>query len=146
MSPSSILIFMLVSLSAQNPKRPADADERLALIINSAADWNRGDIEAFVRSYEQTTETTFVGKTISHGAENILARYRQAYPDRAHMGTLTFSELQARALSPTLAIVTGRYTLERSPENGGRATGVFTLVLRRGETGWRIIHDHTSSS
>ena len=119
---------------------------RLAVIIKSAEDWNRGDVEAFVQSYEQTPETTFVGAAVLHGAEDILARYRRSYPDRAHMGKLTFSELQARTLSPTLAIVTGRFTLERSAEAGGKATGLFTLVLRRGPNGWRIIHDHTSPS
>lgn len=125
---------------------PATADDRLAVIIKSAEDWNRGDVEAFVQSYEQTPETTFVGAAVLHGAEDILARYRRSYPDRAHMGKLTFSELQARTLSPTLAIVTGRFTLERSAEAGGKATGLFTLVLRRGPNGWRIIHDHTSPS
>ncbi len=122
------------------------ADERLAVIIKSAEDWNRGDIEAFVQSYEQTPETTFVGATVTHGAEDILARYRRGYPDRARMGKLTFSELQARPLSATLAIVTGRFTLERTVEAGGKSTGLFTLVLRRGAAGWRIIHDHTSGS
>jgi SAM-dependent methyltransferase len=122
------------------------ADGRLAVIVKSAEDWNRGDIEAFVQSYEQTPETTFVGATVSHGAENILARYRKGYPDRARMGKLTFTEMQARTLSATLAIVTGRYTLERTTEAGGKSTGLFTLVLRRGAVGWRIIHDHTSGS
>jgi SAM-dependent methyltransferase/ketosteroid isomerase-like protein len=122
----------------------ATADDRLRLIVKSADDWNRGDIEAFVQCYEQTPETTFVGATVTHGAEDILARYRRNYPDRARMGKLTFSELQARTLSGTLAIVTGRFTLERAAEAGGQATGLFTLVLRRGPNGWRIIHDHTS--
>jgi uncharacterized protein (TIGR02246 family) len=137
-----VLLF-LIALCAQNP---VSTDERLAVLLKSAEDWNRGDIEAFVQSYEQTPETTFVGATVLHGAEDILARYRRNYPDRVRMGKLTFSELQARTLSPTLAIVTGRFTLERSAEAGGKATGLFTLVMRLGPNGWRIIHDHTSPS
>jgi uncharacterized protein (TIGR02246 family) len=154
------LLLLLVALCGQNPGNvrketesshaampQADpADERLAVILKSADDWNRGDIEAFVQSYEQTPETTFVGATVLHGAADILDRYRKNYPDRARMGKLTFSELQARTLSPALAIVTGRFTLERSSDAGGRATGLFTLVMRRGPNGWRIIHDHTSPS
>ena len=137
------LLLILIALCAQSP---GTNDERLALILKSAEDWNRGDIEAFVKSYEQTPETTFVGTAVVHGAEDILARYRRNYPDRARMGKLTFSELQARTLSATLAIVTGRFTLERAADSGGKATGLFTLVLRRGPDGWRIIHDHTSPS
>ena len=130
------------------PWSPAAAeppDDPLAVIRKSADDWNRGDIAAFVTCYEQSPETTFVGAAVSHGAENILARYRSSYPDTAHMGRLTFSDLAPRTLTPSLAIVTGRFTLERDAAAGGRATGLFTLVLRRGSDGWRIIHDHTSA-
>ncbi len=138
-----IALLIFIASFAQDPGR-TPGDEPLAVIRKSVEDWNRGDIEAFVKSYEQTPETTFVGTTIVHGANDILARYRRSYPDRAHMGKLTFSELQARTLSPTLAIVTGRFTLERTAEAGGRATGLFTLVMRRSQGSWRIIHDHTS--
>ena len=127
------------------PCDPATGDARLAVILKSAEDWNRGDIEAFVKSYEQTPETTFVGTTVVQGAEDLLARYRRRYPDRARMGKLTFSDLRSRTLSPTLAIVTGRFTLDRAAEAGGSTTGLFTLVMRRGPGGWRIIHDQTSS-
>jgi uncharacterized protein (TIGR02246 family) len=142
---SSRRTVFLVALILPHVSLPAEVDDPVAVIQKSAADWNRGDIEAFVQCYEQSPETTFVGATVSHGAENILARYRRSYPDRAHMGRLTFSELQPRPLTPALAIVTGRFTLERTQEGGGRSTGLFTLVLRRGDGGWHIIHDHTSS-
>ncbi len=121
-------------------------DPAIAVIQRSAADWNRGDIEAFVQSYEDSPETTFVGAGMSHGTSNILNRYRHNYPDQWHMGKLTFSDLQPRPLTSSLAIVTGRFTLERAEEAGGRSSGVFTLVLRKGSAGWRIIHDHTSSA
>lgn len=120
------------------------ADPRTAAILKSAEDWNRGDLSAFVQCYEKSAETTFVGAKVSRGTDQILERYRKNYPDKAHMGRLTFSELEPRTLTPELAIVTGRFTLERTAEGGGRATGIFTLVLRKGPQGWRIIHDHTS--
>ena len=31
-----------------------------------------------------------------------------------------------------------------SAAGGGDATGNFTLILRKGAAGWKIIHDHTS--
>ncbi len=132
-------------MAASSALAQTAADPRVAVIQKSAEDWNRGDLAAFVESYETSPETTFVSAAITHGTGGILARYQRNYPDRARMGTLTFSELQPRTLSDTLAIVTGRFTLERTAEAGGRSTGLFTLVLRRGANGWRIIHDHTSS-
>ena len=136
-----LLALCLTTLSAGDG---TVKDPRLAAILKSADDWNRGDIEAFVQCYEQSPDTTFVGAKVSHGTDRILARYRQSYPDAAHMGKLTFSELEPRALTSRLAIVTGRFRLERDAGSGGNATGLFTLVLRKSAKGWRIIHDHTS--
>lgn len=76
--------------------------------------------------------------------DQVLTRYRRAYPDAAHMGKTTFSALHARPLDANLAIVTGRFHLEREDRLGGDKDGVFTLVMRKGPNGWRIIHDHTS--
>jgi uncharacterized membrane protein YhhN/ketosteroid isomerase-like protein len=122
----------------------SQADEILAVIQKSADDWNSGKIEAYMECYEKSPETTFVGKEISHGTAAVLERYKREYPTPERMGHVTFSELAARPLSPTLAIVTGRYTLRRSPENGGEKTGLFSLVLRKSAVGWRIILDHSN--
>ena len=118
----------------------------LGVIEKSAQDWNRGDLEAFVQCYEQSPETTFVGTEVSRGTDAVLSRYQRAYPDAARMGKTTFSELQTRPLSAELAIVTGRFHLQRDAQWGGDKSGLFTLVMRKGASGWRIIHDHTSSS
>jgi uncharacterized protein (TIGR02246 family) len=123
----------------------APSAEILAVVEKSADDWNRGDIEAFVQCYEQSPETTFVGTEVSRGTDAVLSRYKRAYPDPARMGKTTFSELQARPLSPDLAIVTGRFHLARDAQAGGEKSGLFTLVMRKGAVGWRIIHDHTSA-
>ncbi len=123
----------------------AAGDPRLAVILKSADDWNSGDVAAYAQCYEESPDTTFVGKAVTRGTEAVVERYRRAYPDRDHMGKLTFSELQPRTLTPKLAIVTGRFTLDRAKEFGGNSTGLFTLVMRKGAHGWRIIHDHTSS-
>lgn len=121
-------------------------DGPLAVIQKSAQDWNRGDISAFMQSYEDSPETTFVGAEVARGTEAVLQRYRRTYPDPARMGKTTFSELEVRPLSADLAIVIGRYSLDRKPEFGGSRAGIFTLVMRKTPGGWRIIHDHTSAT
>ena len=122
----------------------SEENEILAPLLQSVDDWNRGDIEAFMEAYERSPETTFVGVEVAKGTDAVIARYRRDYPDRDHMGRTSFSELEARPLSPDLAIVTGRYRLERKEEFGGGAHGIFSLVLRKGGGRWRIIHDHSS--
>lgn len=125
---------------------PATAQERdiLAMLQQSVTDWNKADIPAFMRCYEDSQETTFVSKSVVKGTAAVRERYRNAYPTTDHMGTLTFSELAVRMVNPAAAIVTGRFHLERTAHAGGPARGIFTLVVRKSALGWRIIHDHTT--
>ncbi len=117
-----------------------------AMLLRSAEDWNRGDLPAFASYYEDSAETTFVGRQVVRGGPDaILARYRRDYPTRDAMGALTFSEITVRTVAPDLAIVVGRYTLKRTAAGGGDATGRYSLVVRKGKAGWKIIHDHSSA-
>jgi ketosteroid isomerase-like protein len=75
----------------------------------------------------------------------ILARYRKAYPTREAMGTLSFSNIEVRRLGRGLALVTGEFHLDRTAAGGGNTSGRYTLILRKTPSGWKIIHDHTSS-
>jgi len=148
----TLLFVLLISLAcfarAQSPSRD-EAQIRAAMAAQTAA-WNRGDIPAFMQSYEDSPETTFIGVTLRKGFQPILKRYQQAYSNSAQMGTLTFTGLDIRLLpgacgKPELALVTGKFHLERSAK--GEATkddGIFSLVWRKGPKGWKIILDHTS--
>jgi hypothetical protein len=44
--------------------------------------WNRGDVAAFMRGYDDSPRTTFIGKTVAHGYAMILARYQRTYTSR----------------------------------------------------------------
>jgi len=123
----------------------AQGDEIHAMLDNSRAAWNRGDLAAFAADYEDSPETTFVGKDVTRGGTAaILARYRAHYPTREAMGTLAYSEVQVRELAPGLVLVNGKYELQRTAAGGGDASGRFTLVIRKTAKGWKIIHDHSS--
>ena len=121
-----------------------------AAIKDQAEAWNHGDIPAFMQSYEQSPETTFIGAHIGKGYEKILERYQKSYSTREQMGTLTFSDVEVRMLPGScgkaeFAVVTGRFHLERTQK--GEATkddGIFSLVWRKGPHGWKIVLDHTS--
>ena len=119
----------------------------IAAVLNqSAADWSRGDLTAFMRCYEDSPDTEFItGAGPIHGYAGIRDHYLKKYGAAAHgLGLLGFSEVETRALGSDYALTTGRFTLRRPPADGGDATGIFTLLFHRGRDGWRIAYDHTS--
>ena len=124
----------------------AQSSDIHAVLTDSEQAWNRGDLPAFAAYYDDSPETTFVGKEVVRGGvQAILNRYRKAYPTREAMGTLSFSNVDVRMLTPDLALVTGEFHLERTAVGGGNASGRYSLILRKRPSGWKIIHDHTSS-
>lgn len=129
-------------LARQEKAQETDVALR-SLLAEQAADWNRGDIDGFMRGYWHSPETTFAGVSgISRGWQTVLDHYHKNYPDRAAMGHLDFSEIEITPLGNDAALILGRWHLTR---DAGPAGGVFTLVARKFPEGWRIIHDHTSS-
>jgi len=65
------------------------------------------------------------------------------YDTREKMGTLTFSDLETTVHSNNLAVMIGRWHLQRAND---APHGRFTVIFRRTKQGWRIVHDHTSSA
>jgi ketosteroid isomerase-like protein len=106
--------------------------------------WNRGDLKGYMRGYWHSQELTFfAGNQESAGWEAAYQRYRSAYQGKGkEMGKLKFSFLRVEVLSPEAAFVRGGWQLTMN--DGGRRSGLFTVVLKRFSEGWRIIHDHSS--
>jgi uncharacterized protein (TIGR02246 family) len=122
---------------------PAEDDIRKVLDDQAAA-WNRGDIDTFMNGYANSPDTAFVGKNVTKGWTGVLNSYKKGYTSQAQMGTLMFSGLEVRMLGSDYASVIGHYHLDRAKENGGEASGIFTLVFQKTPAGWKIIVDHSS--
>lgn len=135
------IFFLLPFLLAAAPPE----SELRALMDAKQQAWNRGDIPAFMAAYEKAPEITFLGASgITRGHQAVLERYQKNYSTREKMGKLTFQIDEIRALSAETALLLGRFALERSEAAGGPSSGRFTLVWKKTEAGWRIVHDHTS--
>lgn len=133
----SALICLAASALAQG------LDPRAVLEAQTAA-WNRGDLTTFVETYEDSPAITFMGKALSRGRGEVLARYKRTYDTPEKMGKLRFEVLDQKSLGAGHAMVLGKFYLTRTTAGGGDASGHFTLILRKGPKGWKIIHDHTS--
>jgi hypothetical protein len=80
------------------------------------------------------------GKT-NRGWKATLDHYRASYPDRKAMGKLTFSDIEVERINDGAALVLGRWHLEKEKP----AAGNYSLVWKRIDGKWLIIHDHSSS-
>lgn len=126
------------------PGAEESADEIRAVLDAQVADWNAGNIRGFMNGYSRTDSLYFISNgTMRTGWQNNLYAYVRNYPDRASMGTLSFEDLHVQVLSADAALVFGRYRLVREDDE---PLGLFSLIFRKEARGWRIIHDHTSSS
>ena len=126
-------------------------DAAIRAVIQAQVDaWNRADIPAFMQSYENSPDTTFIGLAVRKGYEPILQRYKLSYTTPEQMGTLKFTDLDIRLLpsgcgKSEIALVTGKFHLDRTARGDAKKDdGIFSLVWRKGPQGWKIILDHTS--
>ncbi|HVF66722.1 MAG TPA: nuclear transport factor 2 family protein [Pyrinomonadaceae bacterium] len=129
----------------RSQKEDRNAAAVRAVLEEQAAAWNRGDVAGYMEGYAKEDATTFVsGDTITRGWQTVHDRYKSRYDTREKMGTLAFTELELKPLSEFYFTATGRWQLTLS--DGTTPHGRFTLILRRTNAGWRIVHDHTSSA
>jgi ketosteroid isomerase-like protein len=148
-----VILLVLVCLCALPVRgQPPSVDETaIRAAIQAQADaWNHADIPAFMKAYEDSPDTTFIGLTLRKGYQPILKRYQENYTTREQMGTLTFNDLDVRLLKggcvkAEIALVTGKFHLERAAKGEAKKDdGIFSLVWRKGPQGWKIVLDHTS--
>ena len=113
-------------------------------VLTDQAAWNRGDVNGFMEGYAKLPTLRFAsGGSVTYGWQETLDRYKQRYPDPAAMGTLAFSDLDITVLSPDAALVFGRWRLRTDKDE---PNGLFTLLVRQTDAGWRIVADHTSAA
>src|SRR3954469_14484938 len=139
-----VLVAGFGPLLRDGQTRADDRAEIDSALIKQAAAWNRGDIDAFMEHYWKSDELTFSsGGQTTRGWTRTRESYERRYPTREQMGQLKFTQLEVTSLSDSAALVLGRWQLtrEQSPVSGN-----FTLIFRRVDGKWIIIHDHTSKT
>lgn len=130
--------------SASVESVPTDSTESSinAIILGQAEAWNQGDLVRFMSAYWKDDRLTFSSGGETHrGWQVTLDRYRSRYPDKKTMGKLTFSNLETQLLGTDNAMTLGQWQLARDKPVGGN----FTLVWKKLDGSWVIIHDHSSS-
>jgi hypothetical protein len=78
---------------------------------------------------------------INHGWQETLDGYKEGYPDRAAMGTLSFEILSVKPINEIHFLVMGKFHLTRLSNNN--LDGNFTLLFKKIDGKWVAIYDHT---
>ncbi|MFT4153543.1 YybH family protein [Parafilimonas sp.] len=141
MSKMILACFLMAICVFCHAQTPADETAIRNAMDKQIEAWNHGDVDAFMKTYWKNDSLLFVSNPPTYGWQPTLDRYKQAYPDTAAMGRLSFNLLQLKPLSPEYYFVLGQWHLQRSM---GDAGGYFTLLFRKIKGEWLIIVDHSS--
>lgn len=135
------VVWPAVSGSA---RQKAARDEVAAMIRQQQEAWNAGDLAGFLKDYEMSDAITFYSDdSIAQGWVSLNDRYQRRYGGgKTAMGKLVFSDLHFDVLAPDAVMIRGRWA---TSENTRPGSGLFTILVRKTEAGWRIVHDHTSA-
>lgn len=113
-----------------------------AMLDESAASWNRGDLDGHLADNADsisfmTRKGPIVGKT-----QTADALRRSFFKDGKPIQQLRFERVTIRRLGDGHALVIGRFILD----GGGQPehSGWFSTIWERQAAGWRVIHDHSS--
>lgn len=148
-----LFLMMIVPLSGQGivldnevsmlaPGDSADFDQIKEIFYQQENDWNKGDIDAFMKAYWNSEELQFGGANgITKGWQQTLEKYKTSYPDIATMGKLSFQIIDMTRHSENVVSLTGSWRLTREYDQPG---GHFLLIWRKINGDWKIVVDHTS--
>jgi uncharacterized protein (TIGR02246 family) len=119
-----------------------------AMLRRAAVDWNRGDLDGFMSDYLPSDSTTYIGgRGLVRGPAAIRASYARLFTGELQRDSLSFVVLDVDAVAPDAANLIAQYILTRRV-GGGRdsvtARGPTSLLVRRVDGRWRIVHDHSS--
>lgn len=140
----NIVLFVVAMTFAVCAFAESPEQAIVSVITKQAEAWNRGDLEGFMDGYLKSDELVFTSNSrVRRGWQVTCDAYKARYGTaKETMGKLTFSKLEVHLIADQAAWVLGRWDLAGPKEASG---GIFTLVMRRIDGNWLVVHDHTSA-
>ena len=133
------MLALLTALTLLSAPDPVDGTHpTVALIVQQAEDWNRGDLAAFTKVY--SVDASFVSPSgLTKGRAAILARYEKKYDTKEKRGVLKMEPLElSKAPGGQAASMLLKWTITRGKET---LTGHALIVLHKTADGWTIVQD-----
>lgn len=140
----AVLALALVAAPAvaQMSKGANVQAEIQAMLDESAAAWNRGDLKGHLADNADSIRfMTGKGPVIGKGQTEEILR-KAFFRDGKPIQSLRFEQVDIRPLGTEHALVIGHFILSGGGEP--ERSGWFSTVWERQPAGWRVIHDHSS--
>lgn len=146
MRPLVLVLFLITSFGcashATSHHRVDKAQVRAQItemMHQSAKAWTANDLDGFMAGFHNDEDLRFATPGgITLGWENVKARYANSIAK----SDLRFSDLDITVLTPDAAVVFGRF--HNDGKDGSYGTGLYTLLVRKIDGNWVIVHDHSS--
>lgn len=104
--------------------------------------WNEGNIDDALEIYKKSSETQLISESVIKGYAQIVKFWKESYPEKEDMGTMTFSNIEVKQLSNRYAMAVGKWNLTNVKNQTG---GIFTVLFEKTDRGeWKAVVDHTT--
>ena len=141
----SISVIFLIITSANSYSqtlKEKDSLKILNVLEQQRIAWNDKDINEFMKGYLKSDKLVFSGSNGPvFGWNFVKDRYLKTYSTKELMGDLSFEINNLFSLSRKVAILLGKFNLQRKNE---KLSGYFTLIFKKINGNWYIVSDHTS--
>ena len=141
----SISVVFLIITSANSYSqtlKEKDSLKILNVLEQQRIAWNDNNINEFMKGYLKSDKLVFSGSNGPvFGWNFVKDRYLKTYSTNELMGYLSFEINNLFSLSRKVAILLGKFNLQRKNE---KLSGYFTLIFKKINGNWYIVSDHTS--
>ncbi len=139
---SFIFLIITSANSYSQTLKKKDSLKILNVLEQQRIAWNNNDINEFMNGYLKSDKLVFSGSNGPiFGWNFVKVRYLKRYSTKELMGYLSFEINDLFSLSRKVAILLGKFNLQRKNE---KLSGYFTLIFKKINGNWYIVSDHTS--
>lgn len=113
----------------------------LEQMMQASADaWTNDDLDAFMLAFHNSPDLTFAIPTgITKGWQSLKERYAPSIVK----SNLWFTDIETTVITADTALVFARFH-NVMKEDGSYSTGLTTLLCKKIDGNWVIVHDHSS--
>ena len=139
---SFVFLFIVSASSYSQNLKEKDSLKILNVLEMQRIAWNDNNINKFMQGYLKSDKLVFSGSNGPvFGWNFVKDRYLKTYSTKELMGNLSFEINDLFLLTKKVAILLGKFNLQRKNE---KLSGYFTLIFKKINRNWYIVSDHTS--